>query len=291
VFLLWSRARPREREILADIASRFDLLSVIELAWTRRHFSENLTRFYGQKLPSGSQKQRHCGTGAFLVVVVRDTAPEYAHGVGREATVNVNTWEARERYRAWTGGGHRVHASLDASEADHDLYLLLGLRAGDVGRDRWSGTVERRERDLLGSTGWADVAELFTALTVTLPWLVVGGSADVVPEPIAPTGGVRTLELLSSDGWWAAATILGRRVDDATRDVLVGGERVRVVVHTPTSVGDEHEALSVLARRVPAGDAFVPDTADATRVADWLAEGRTPGAGRGRRLRAWLQRS
>ena len=144
LFLLWSRARKRETEILDDIRSTFRVVDMMEVTWGRRGFAENLTRFYGEKLPHGSRKQLHCGSGPFLVVVVEDERPAYVTPAEGHRRVNESMWEARGRYRALTGGGHRVHATLDPQEFEHDLFLLVGEGAERYEPDSsWQGQVER----------------------------------------------------------------------------------------------------------------------------------------------------
>jgi peptidoglycan/xylan/chitin deacetylase (PgdA/CDA1 family) len=76
-------------------------------------------------------------------------------------------FDAKQRYRSWTGGGHRIHASVDPVEAEHDLFLLLGRRAEDYlhVEGRWTGEVGE-VRELAGTGGWRDVDELVTAIGV-----------------------------------------------------------------------------------------------------------------------------
>ncbi|MDB2565643.1 DUF763 domain-containing protein [Porticoccaceae bacterium] len=55
-------------------------------------FSENLIRFYGQKLGSNSNKEKHIGNGVFDIFLFRDNHPKYgsretSRGHERPATV------------------------------------------------------------------------------------------------------------------------------------------------------------------------------------------------------------
>ena len=260
LFLLWSRARKHESEILDDIGSTFHVVDVMEVTWSRRGFAENLTRFYGQKLPHGSRKQLHCGSGPFLVVVVEDPRPTYVTLPEAASPVNRSMWEARARYRALTGGGHRVHATLDAREFEHDVFLLVGDGVERyVSGSRWDGRVERVRGNTTGTGGWRDLEQLYDALSVTMRWVIVGGAKGIVPEALA-AGGATDLELLVDDAWWGHATILGRgRRGSRTREVDVGGRRVAVDVW---AVGDGlvevEEERRMLERRERVGRAFVP---------------------------------
>lgn len=275
LFLLWSRARRREAEIVADIRSTFRVVEAVEVTWSRRRFAANLSRFYGEKLPPGSRKQWHCGSGPFLVVVVEDARPDYETVDGGRAVVNRRMLDARARYRELTGGGHRVHATLDTREFEHDVFLLLGHGVEHYARARpWDGRVVAVRRETTGSGGWGSVDELYRALTVTMPWVVLGGKSEVVPSAVAGLGdSTSDLELLVEDAWWGESTVLGRgRRGSRTREVPVGG---RVLTVDVWAVGDgwtEAEVeRRVLERRVRAGSAFVPSDDDLTL----LREGRS----------------
>ena len=221
LFLIWSFGRVREREILDDLADRFELLDLVEVEWPPERFSLNLTRFYGEALPPGSGKEQHCGTGPFLVAVVRDPTPAYAveRHRGRMRVVNANVIEAKESYRQSVGGGHRVHASVQRSEFEHDLFLLLGRTP-----EHYDGVRERSEAvselrgELRGGDGWAGLEELVKALRVTVRHVRIRREPD---------GG---LFVLSDDPWWVAVVANGRPgLDDPTalrHEVTVAGAPV-----------------------------------------------------------------
>jgi hypothetical protein len=221
--VLWSRSRPHEQQILRDIEQSFRVLDVIEVRWSSDHFADNLTRFYGQSLPPGSDKERECGTGPFLLVVVEDLQPRYhRRRVTRgHARVNDAMTDAKERYRTWTGGGHAVHATADSAEFAHDLFLLLG-----EGVDRyadapdWDGRARTMTRDLVGSDGWDDVTQLLTALEVTLPVVVTGSGT-----PSA------ALEIVVDDLWWAQHIAKAVPIEGDRHEVVVGGRPVPLQIH------------------------------------------------------------
>ncbi|HOO47263.1 MAG TPA: hypothetical protein PLM29_13590 [Deltaproteobacteria bacterium] len=176
LFILWPYARNEEGRIVQDIQERFEIVRQCEIRWSSRNFSRNLTRFYGEKLPDGSHKERHCGRGPFSLIVVRDLHPVYENRETSKGNqlVNVNLFDAKERYRLWTGGGHRVHATNTPRETRHDLALLFGRDAEryfekDAVRFE-TGTVER---DVPGADGWEDLEELFYVLNNTLNYIVL----------------------------------------------------------------------------------------------------------------------
>ena len=200
LFIVWSLGRDRERQILVDIAARFELLDVVEVTWSVDRFSDNLTRFYGQALPPGSDKEHHCGNGPFLVVVVRDPRPLYGlqRHRGRLRVVNTNAFTAKECYRDWTGGGHRVHASVQRCELEHDLFLLLGRKPETyASAEEWNGAKESAPIDLQGAAGWTDLNELTTALKVTLGRVRIREREGV-------------LTVTCGDPWWAAVIANGK---------------------------------------------------------------------------------
>jgi hypothetical protein len=247
-FLLWANALPRSDAILADIQSRFALVEVVRIEWTRDAFARNLTRFYGQSLESGSEKELHCGNGPFLLVVVEDPEPIYAsrRTTRGRARVNVRMFEAKKRYRRWTGGGHRVHSTVTPREADRDLFLLLGLRSADfAGGRRWDGAVSSQHRDLLGADGWESRDQLLTAIELVVGYVALVSAA-------APAGADEPPRLLVEDRWWTAqiATSSDRPADDVSAPVA--GAELRLVL---SKVGDgslpaswQHRLLSTPVR-------------------------------------------
>jgi len=232
LILIWSSALGQAERILADIRNRLVVREVVSIAWTRARFSENLTRFYGTHLPPESEKERHCGTAPFLVIVVEDARPVYRRRWTNRgpATVNAALFDAKLRYRRWTGNAHRVHTSDTRDEAARNLFFLLGRRPSSYseGPRLWDGRIEKRARDLSGADGWTTFAELLEAVRLVTPC--------AVSEPLRND----TVDLVVDDVWWAEVIVNGRRVVGngstsiarvARRDVVVrlhaSGRRVR----------------------------------------------------------------
>ncbi len=188
LFVLWSAARSIEKRILDDIAENFEIVRTVEIRWSEEAFSENLTRFYGLLLPPGSSKETHVGTDPFLVVVVRDHAPRYAMEATSRgpAEVNATVFGAKARYREWTGGGHKVHATNSPQEFDHDLVLLLGRNAedfenGDFPEFALDDGGSSLSVDLAGAEGWDSLRHLFYVLNSTTPYVVLR-NFNVLPD-------------------------------------------------------------------------------------------------------------
>jgi len=128
LFILWENARKKcENEILNDIESNFEVLQIIEIEWNRKDFSDNISQFYGIKLPPRCNKVKEVGDGKFLLVIIRDNHPMYVvrRTNSGDSIVNVNVFDSKEMYRRWVGG-HNIHSSNTVEEAEHDLGLLLG---------------------------------------------------------------------------------------------------------------------------------------------------------------------
>lgn len=186
IFIIWEKARHAESEILDDINQKFTVLSVYKSAWSRRYFSENLSRFYGEKLPDCSFKERHCGQGEFLLIIVEDQNPEYDYrgtSAGK-SFVNINMFDAKELYRSWTGGGHKIHATNDNAEVKHDLSLLLGLEAAPYLTGQFCKTKNSSIKslyNLVGAETWNSITELFYVLNNTCNYVVLR-NFDCLPD-------------------------------------------------------------------------------------------------------------
>jgi hypothetical protein len=101
LFILWENARYQEKKIINDIREHFSIVKLYEITWTPTMVSRNLTRFYGVDLPSSSYKEKECGTGPFLLIIVCDKHPNYEYRMtshGKEL-VNINTFDRKVKYR------------------------------------------------------------------------------------------------------------------------------------------------------------------------------------------------
>ena len=215
VFLIWPTAAAHADRILADIEQLFCVHELIRVRWTGERFAENLGRFYGPALPPGVDKLTETGQGDLQVVVISDPAPRYRlrrRTVGR-ARVNANVFDAKQRYRSWTGGGHLVHATNDRLEAERDLFLLFARTVESVAPSdcRTRPAVQLVESDLVGATGWSSLQELLTAVELS------GGYALLNPDEPEPP------RLVTRDAW--AAEILKARPagDGRYHEALIAG--------------------------------------------------------------------
>lgn len=174
LILLWENALVKQSEIIADVQSKFEILARFKLYWSAANFSRNLTRFYGKKLPDGSFKEKECGRGPFLVLIVKDHQPRYEQRLTSRGTenVNANLFDVKSLYREWTGGGHKVHTSNSVAEARHDAGLLFGCSPAELVVADSSSIVDLN-RDLSGANGWSNLTELFQVLNLASNYLVL----------------------------------------------------------------------------------------------------------------------
>ncbi len=178
LIVLWANARYKEKEILDDVSACLEIRSVYNVLWDKDKVADNFSRFYGQKLPDKSQKEQECGTGSFLLLVVCDKNPVYDFvetSRGHELA-NVTLFNLKAKYRAWTGGGHKIHTTNSVQETDHDATLLLGKNYEDLKKalpEKWNNKIISLERNISGADGWDSLEELFYTLNSTLRYAVL----------------------------------------------------------------------------------------------------------------------
>lgn len=186
LFIIWEKARTFSEKILGDIEKNFKILNIYDICWSKEKFSENLSRFYGQNLPKNSHKEKHCGKGKFLLIIVEDEKPayEFRKTSRGEEKVNINIFDAKQKYREWTGGGHKIHGTNSVEETRHDIILLL-----DTSLDDYLKNYQRNKKiiflrkDLFGSENWKNLEEIFYFLNETIQYVVLRNFEDL-PEKV-----------------------------------------------------------------------------------------------------------
>lgn len=188
LFIMWENARNKQKEILEDIDKSFGIINVYEMEWSEEKFSENLSRFYGTNLPKGSHKEKHCGTGKFVLVIVNDKEPKYEERTTSKGVqkVNINMFDKKEQYRKLTGGGHKIHATNSEIETNHDLTLLFGKNIQkylEENHKQWNGNIKELKLDLIGCNGWKTVEDMFYALNNCARYAILR-NYESLPEEI-----------------------------------------------------------------------------------------------------------
>ena len=131
LFIIWSKGRYREQDILADIRAHMEIVYTGEMAFDR-YPPDWYRRFYGSYLPNEWRKARSCGSGEFRLIVVRQPHPVYAMRttlIGRRVPYNVEMMELKEKYRQWTNKQHKIHGTLRQKEFRRDIERLTGHTA------------------------------------------------------------------------------------------------------------------------------------------------------------------
>ena len=151
IFILWQNARFMEKNIINDIKKKFEIFQSYEITWSQEHFSSNLTRLYGKKLPKGCKKEKEIGHGSFLLLLVYDNNPEFSQ-IGR----NINTYSAKHEYRQ-TLGANLVHASDNSEETAENILLLLGKSIAELEKEAPNSSPIVINADIVGSPVWASI--------------------------------------------------------------------------------------------------------------------------------------
>ena len=177
-FIIWKKARDMTEDILSDLKKKFELLQVYEVNWSSEFFSDNMSRFYGVNLPPGAFKADQHDFGPFLLCIIEDKNPTYGNRETSkgETHVNINTFDAKQTYRSWTGGGNHIHASNTPAESEHDIVLLLGKNLKDVRNslpEKWDNKIKAINSDLVGSKGWKNTSQLFYVLNATVNYVIL----------------------------------------------------------------------------------------------------------------------
>lgn len=182
LFIIWEKAQFARQKIVSDIEKDLEILKILDVNWSKEKFSENLTTFYGQKLPSGSFKEKECGSGMFSIVVVQDHHPRYeerntTHG---PEVVNVNMFDRKEKYRSWTWDNSiprrhkctRIHGTNSEQEFRHDLMILTGYTVEEFLREK-DHIPNVINQNVVGVDGWKSLEEIFKVLNECEPYVVL----------------------------------------------------------------------------------------------------------------------
>lgn len=129
LFCLWSKSRHVEERILCDLERELEIVFSKEMTFPGR-MDVGFAAFYDVSVRTGARKVKNSGSKPFLLVIVRDPAPEYRNCTitgNRIGFVNPKIVELKNRYRRWAGGkGWCVHSTQDQNEFDRDVYRLTG---------------------------------------------------------------------------------------------------------------------------------------------------------------------
>lgn len=188
LFILWENAQYKKDEIIEDIKNNFSIIRMYKVQWSSEKFSENLSRFYGTNLPDGSYKEQHCGNGPFILIIVKEKSVKYDKRTTSKGEKIVNTlmFDKKTLYREMTGGGHKVHATNNPIEVNHDITLLLDKSTKDFeieNQSVWDGKIIELNKDLFGAHGWNNTNDMFYALNNCINYAIIR-NYEKLPEEI-----------------------------------------------------------------------------------------------------------
>ena len=147
-----------------------------------------MLRFYGTNLPNIKEKAEHCGYGKFLLIIVEDEKPIYEkrNTTKGEKIVNINLFDSKEKFRELTGGGHKVHATNDEIETNHDITLLLDKNLEDYMKQEEINEEKQKmillKKELFGANGWKNVNDIFYVLNNCINYAILRNYENLPDE-------------------------------------------------------------------------------------------------------------
>ena len=72
----------------------------------------------------------------------------------------IKMFDLKTKYRKWTGGGHKIHATNNTQETNHDITLLLGINYNDylsIAIRSWDNEIKQVKRNLSGTETWKNL--------------------------------------------------------------------------------------------------------------------------------------
>ena len=129
VFVLWRKARPSRDRIFEDLAREFSVVERFRVRWPWWKTPALLREFYSdRRWIRWIRKALTCGAWSFEAVLVRDDRPDISACRDGEyiAGENKRIRDIKKKYREWTGGRWRIHASATADETVYQYEFLSG---------------------------------------------------------------------------------------------------------------------------------------------------------------------
>lgn len=177
LMIIWNRGQGARQGIINDVAATFQIVDVLEVEWSRKDFSRNISRFYGKKLPDVARKVRECGEGPFTLITFIDTCPTYQERVTNAGIEQVNSriFDLKKSYRERRDSAFSVHATNSPEETRRDIFLLLCADYDDyLAQARpWSGVVRVWRKNTAQFSGFENLRELFSLLNLCSKYVVL----------------------------------------------------------------------------------------------------------------------
>lgn len=175
IVIIWEKGLNKFDHILYDLKNSFQIIDIKRIEWSEDFFSNNLSRFYGENLPNGSFKERHCGTGPFISLIIKQDNPIYEKRKTSKGVCLVNSqlFDKKQLYRNWTGGGHKIHTSNNLDEARHDIFLLFNKEVKEYYLKTGNEEIEDYNKNIEGFNGWINFNHFFNFINQNSNYLIL----------------------------------------------------------------------------------------------------------------------
>ena len=186
LLIIWNKGLSQKDRIVDDLKNQFDILDIYKFDWDKKYFGDNLKRFYAHSQYKRKQRKfnkiikrkiKHCGDGSFIAIVFDDLNPNFELRKTSSGTrsVNANIFDRKSKYREWTGGGHKIHASDDEFETNKDLSLLFGLTTEKFKAQKHKKGAEETpyNKNVIGVPYWKSIHDLFFVFNNSLNYVVL----------------------------------------------------------------------------------------------------------------------
>ena len=240
ILVIWSKANDKKGIIMEDLRKDFEILKIFKVHWDKDLFIQNYMTFYAHSqyhlAPDAYQallmgKIEHCGDEDFTVVILRDTHPLFETRLtsSGKRLVNTHIFDKKTRYRALTGGGHKIHSSDDAWETNHDLTLLFGLNTEDF-RKKYvlDGAEATLTQNCVGIGGYKSIEQFFYVLNNCIRYVIMRNH-ECLPN-LYTVEGHGDIDLLCDNMNWMAYLTNAKPVFTEPyrvfHTILIGGNEV-----------------------------------------------------------------
>ena len=258
LFIIWKKSINKKDLILEDIEKKFVIRDVYEIKWSEKEFANNMTKFYGRRLPNTSKKIESSGIGPFLLILISDPNPKLERRMlddMNEVEINTNVYNSKMKYRAWAGADYALHASNSEEETKHDLALLFGTKLEEFEKElpeKWDRSIKKIDNHhIIGHNGWKNTKEFFNVLNVTINYVVLRNFEDF-PDKI-PDGDIDIL----TDDIKTMSIIINQENPDVDLPIIIGNKKISIDFRYQMGYKlDEKWSKDVLKRRVMHGGGF-----------------------------------
>lgn len=262
VFIIWENARVYEEDILKIIEENFKIRNKIEVKWSPKKFTENLTTFYETDFRLDCMQLNIRGNGKFLFLLVEDTNAKYclqrtSRGIEE---INLNVYKVKQFIRETITHDFSLHSSVNKLECENNIVKLFGKTLEEfLLMKEFTNSIY--ERNCIGVDGWNHVGEIFKVLNICSKYVVLRMFEGVPDQYSMKKNG--DIDILVDD-LPRVANILQPRIDRTNNFRFFNWLNIadeRVLIH-PKYVGDyyydEAWEKAIIETRIWNGKIYIP---------------------------------